>query len=69
MKRVEWWVAKVYPKKHMPPGENNPIDLWEQFKTEREARAYLKKVDSEDEEEGEENPFDLVKITYETIKR
>jgi len=63
MKRVEWWIAKVYPPKEMKKrrkGEN-PIDLWDQFKTEKEARDDVRK------EGGPGNPFTVIKVTYETV--
>jgi len=63
MKRVEWWIAKVYPHSEVRKGES-PIDLWEQFKSEREAKAYVKK----DNKADGNSPFDVVKVTYETIR-
>lgn len=62
MKRVEWWVSKVYPSTEL---EGRTIDLWDQFDSRRDAEAHLKKVDKL----PGENPFSLTKVTIETIPR
>jgi hypothetical protein len=53
MRRVEWWVAKVFGK---------DIDLWEQFETRGEASKYVKRNNS-----NSPACFSLVKLTMETI--
>ena len=55
MKRVEWWVVKIYGS------SVDKIDFWEKFKSRRMAEKYVK-------EDGEDTPFDVVKVTYETVK-
>lgn len=63
MKRVEWWLAKVYSRKEMKRVnqlKENPIDLWQQFPTEHAVKAYIKK-------DGPDSPFLPVKVTYETV--
>lgn len=59
MKRVEWWIVKVYQDRR--PGEN-PIDLWCQYETERKAFTALR-------QDGPDTPFSVAKVTCEIIRK
>jgi hypothetical protein len=57
MKRVKWWIAKIYYNKKT---HKSTIDIWDQFSSKSEATRYVKK-------DGTDSPFTVLKVTLETL--